>query len=398
MIEARPVGHDFAKWIREIGRGPHAARPLASDAACELGSAMLAGEIPPLEFSFTDTGLANELHILGLFAFFQNMLPPAPSSFIYFGLEASPGLVEAWCAQRPDFYRDAYLGVGAGVAAVVSGSWNKWYRTLGGGWAGFVTDGYTNSFGTDTLIDYTVSPTMDVTASPYTFYFATATDFSGNEGKPVMVNTLSGTGETPHSYVLSISSFPNPFNPETTIRYTVPSKGRVTIDIYDVRGARVAALLDGEKPAGAYAIPWGGQSDGVASTSSGVPFSENPTCPTASPPSLPNSAANSGDAASASRASSGLLFRSRRFFALSLRSWMKGMPSSRTLPLTIAATCGPTSAGLWTSAYRSVSDGNSSAGSAPRAGSPAASTTSTATQAVRREAFKSALRQGMWMA
>ena len=49
MIEARPAGHDFAKWIREIGRGPHAARPLAPDAACELGSAMLAGEVPPLE-------------------------------------------------------------------------------------------------------------------------------------------------------------------------------------------------------------------------------------------------------------------------------------------------------------------------------------------------------------
>ena len=49
MIEAHPVGHDFAKWIREIGRGPHAARPLAADAACALGSAMLAGEVPPLE-------------------------------------------------------------------------------------------------------------------------------------------------------------------------------------------------------------------------------------------------------------------------------------------------------------------------------------------------------------
>jgi anthranilate phosphoribosyltransferase len=49
MIEARPAGHDFAKWIHEIGRGPHAARPLAPDAACELGSAMLAGEVPPLE-------------------------------------------------------------------------------------------------------------------------------------------------------------------------------------------------------------------------------------------------------------------------------------------------------------------------------------------------------------
>ena len=49
MIEARPVAPDFAKWIREIGRGPHAARPLAAEDACELGSAMLAGEVPPLE-------------------------------------------------------------------------------------------------------------------------------------------------------------------------------------------------------------------------------------------------------------------------------------------------------------------------------------------------------------
>ncbi len=49
MTEAVAAGPDFAKWIREIGRGPHAARPLAVDAACELGSAMLAGAVPPLE-------------------------------------------------------------------------------------------------------------------------------------------------------------------------------------------------------------------------------------------------------------------------------------------------------------------------------------------------------------
>jgi anthranilate phosphoribosyltransferase len=49
MTDAVAAGPDFAKWIREIGRGPHAARPLAVDAACELGSAMLAGAVPPLE-------------------------------------------------------------------------------------------------------------------------------------------------------------------------------------------------------------------------------------------------------------------------------------------------------------------------------------------------------------
>jgi anthranilate phosphoribosyltransferase len=49
MIEAELPPPDFAKWIREIGRGPHAARPLAAEAAQELASAMLAGKVPPLE-------------------------------------------------------------------------------------------------------------------------------------------------------------------------------------------------------------------------------------------------------------------------------------------------------------------------------------------------------------
>jgi len=80
----------------------------------------------------------------------------------------------------------------------------------------------TNSFASATLINYTVTPTMDVTSSPFAYYFATATDFSGNEGKPALVNTLSGVSGAPASYVLSISSYPNPFNPRTTIRYTVP--------------------------------------------------------------------------------------------------------------------------------------------------------------------------------
>ena len=75
------------------------------------------------------------------------------------------------------------------------------------------------------MVDYSVAATMDVNASPYTFYYVTATDFSGNEGKPAKVNTLSSAGGTPKSYVLSVSNYPNPFNPSTTVSYTVPSPG-----------------------------------------------------------------------------------------------------------------------------------------------------------------------------
>jgi hypothetical protein len=129
------------------------------------------------------------------------------------------------------------------------------------------------AFGSAAVVDYTVAPSMDVTASPYDYYFVTATDFSGNEGAPITVNTLSGVGGGPRSYVLSVSNFPNPFNPRTTIRYTVPSRGEVTIAIYDARGARVAVLAERvAREAGAYRVEWDGRSDNGLAASSGVYF------------------------------------------------------------------------------------------------------------------------------
>jgi hypothetical protein len=130
----------------------------------------------------------------------------------------------------------------------------------------------TDNFGAATVVDYSVAPAMDVTASPYVFYYVTATDFSGNEGKPAKINTLSGVGGTPKSYVLSVSNYPNPFNPRTTVSYTVPSRGRVTVTIYDTRGALVATLFDGERAAGAYAVDWDGRTNDAAGAASGIYF------------------------------------------------------------------------------------------------------------------------------
>jgi len=131
----------------------------------------------------------------------------------------------------------------------------------------------TDAFGSAVVVDYSVAPSMDVTGSPYPYYFVTATDFSGNEGKPAKVNTLSGVGGTPSRYVLSVSNYPNPFNPRTTVSYTVPSRGEVSIAVYDARGAHVATLLDhADRPAGAYIIEWDGRADSGATASSGIYF------------------------------------------------------------------------------------------------------------------------------
>src|SRR5262249_23363869 len=83
--------------------------------------------------------------------------------------------------------------------------------------------GSTASFGAATLINYTINTSFDITASPRAYYFVTATDFSGNEGAPSMLRRLTGVDGTPTAQALSISAYPNPFNPATTLRYTVPA-------------------------------------------------------------------------------------------------------------------------------------------------------------------------------
>ncbi|HKW13409.1 MAG TPA: T9SS type A sorting domain-containing protein [Candidatus Krumholzibacteria bacterium] len=130
----------------------------------------------------------------------------------------------------------------------------------------------TSSFGAATLVNYSVAPGMNVSASPYVYYFVTATDFSGNEGRPAIVNSLSGVGGTPSSYVLSVSNYPNPFNPRTTVSYTVPSRGHVSVRVFDTHGEYVATLFDGERNAGAYSANWDGRAAGASVAASGVYF------------------------------------------------------------------------------------------------------------------------------
>ena len=130
-----------------------------------------------------------------------------------------------------------------------------------------------NDFGSAVLVGYTTGESMDVSGSPYPWYFTTATDFSGNEGPPSTPAIATGIGGRPERYVLSVSSYPNPFNPSTTVKYTVPAQGDVTVAIYDARGARVATLVAGQPhAAGAYTVAWNARSSRGAAVTSGIYF------------------------------------------------------------------------------------------------------------------------------
>jgi hypothetical protein len=59
----------------------------------------------------------------------------------------------------------------------------------------------------------------------------------------------------PQSYELS-QNFPNPFNPATTISFSLPKNERVTLKIYDAIGREVATLINSDLSSGIYKYHW----------------------------------------------------------------------------------------------------------------------------------------------
>ena len=94
---------------------------------------------------------------------------------------------------------------------------------------------------------------------------------AANVNCPVVENESSSGVEqfgnsTPSSYELD-QNFPNPFNPSTTIRFSVPSSEFVSLRIYNSIGEKVAELVNQVLPAGIYNVNWNAEN-----VSSGVYF------------------------------------------------------------------------------------------------------------------------------
>ena len=65
---------------------------------------------------------------------------------------------------------------------------------------------------------------------------------------------------------------PNPFNPTTSISYTVPDESRVLVRVYSASGRLVSTLVDETVPAGTYERVWDGRADAGHQLPSGVYF------------------------------------------------------------------------------------------------------------------------------
>jgi hypothetical protein len=65
---------------------------------------------------------------------------------------------------------------------------------------------------------------------------------------------------------------PNPFNPTTTINFDLVNAGKVTLNVYNIKGELVRTLASGNYPAGKNSVAWNGKDDNGKSVSSGIYF------------------------------------------------------------------------------------------------------------------------------
>ncbi|MDP1676629.1 MAG: putative collagen-binding domain-containing protein, partial [Bacteroidota bacterium] len=101
--------------------------------------------------------------------------------------------------------------------------------------------------------------------------FSEASEMTINTSKKFSLQKLY----IPENYELS-QNFPNPFNPFTTIRYSLPAKSRVSLEVFNSLGQSVSRLIDKEMDAGFGEVVWnGGTASGLSSKggyASGVYF------------------------------------------------------------------------------------------------------------------------------
>jgi len=77
---------------------------------------------------------------------------------------------------------------------------------------------------------------------------------------PVALTVHNPNDVTDTPYVFQMAgNFPNPYNPQTTISFTLGERGPVTLQVLDLRGRLVQTVWQGELQAGPHHLQWDGR-------------------------------------------------------------------------------------------------------------------------------------------
>ncbi len=95
--------------------------------------------------------------------------------------------------------------------------------------------------------------------------------FIPGESPQIDAIELAGLKSVKYSFQLE-DNFPNPFNPNTKIGFSLKAAGMVYLDIFDVSGKRVAGLVSEQMSAGRHEVQWNGQDSSGGPVASGNYF------------------------------------------------------------------------------------------------------------------------------
>ncbi len=98
-----------------------------------------------------------------------------------------------------------------------------------------------------------------------------ATHGNGVFSTNIVVSSPTVESTIPSDFVLN-QNFPNPFNPSTTIRYSLPERSHVRIHVYDAAGREITLLRDRSEGAGHHEVQWNAKDARGNPVSSGVYF------------------------------------------------------------------------------------------------------------------------------
>ena len=121
--------------------------------------------------------------------------------------------------------------------------------------------------------------TMDASNLTEGVYYANVSLATNDPSNPVVVvpvtltvTPVTGIGDEQPRGVVFFGAVPNPFNPMTSLRFSLPRDGYVDLKIYDVAGRLVRTLASGSRPAGANDVRWNGTDDTNHAVASGTYF------------------------------------------------------------------------------------------------------------------------------
>ena len=108
-------------------------------------------------------------------------------------------------------------------------------------------------------------------------YIFDGTDDLLRESEPVSIEVIVGTGSDDNENGLPIkaellTNYPNPFNPETTVRFNIVKDDVVNIDIFNIRGQKIKILLNDFLKVGYHEILWDGTDENRNELGSGIYF------------------------------------------------------------------------------------------------------------------------------